>query len=145
MAITSFRGEHAFLSNFTWCKVHLDGFEYTSTEHAFQAAKTVDEEERKVIRLCKTAAESKKLGKKVKMRDGWEEMKIRVMEDLLRQKFNQAKFAELLLNTGDEDLIEGNYWQDKFWGQCPIGVGFNHLGRLLMKIREELQQNGYTS
>lgn len=143
MAITSFRGEFAFLSNFSPCKVIFDGKEYQTTEAAYQAAKTFDEKEREQIRLAKTPGETKKLGKKVKLRSDWEEVKLQVMEDLLRQKFNQPKFADKLLDTMDEELVEGNYWSDVFYGQCPLGVGLNHLGKLLMKIRSELQQNGY--
>lgn len=145
MAITTFRGEHAFLSNFTYCTVEFDGLTYPSTEHAFQAAKTLDTEERKKIRDLKTPAETKAAGKKLKLRPDWETIKLDIMEDLLRKKFNQPKFADKLLATLDEELVEGNWWNDRFFGQCPVGVGENHLGRLLMKIRKELQDNGYAS
>lgn len=48
-----------------------------------------------------------------------------------------------LLETGDAELIEGNYWHDNTWGQCYCPrcknkIGENHLGKLLMKIRESL-------
>ena len=59
------------------------------------------------------------------------------MEDLLRQKFNQEPYKELLLRTKDYELIEGNTWNDRFWGVCN-GTGRNMFGELLMKIRDEL-------
>lgn len=59
------------------------------------------------------------------------------MEDLLRLKFSNREVANLLILTGDEELIEGNWWGDKFWG-IYNGEGENHLGKLLMKIRGEL-------
>lgn len=144
MAITSFRGEHAFLSNFTYCNVEFEGLTYPSTEHAFQAAKTLNEQERKDIQQLKTPAESKAAGKKIKLRADWETVKFDVMEDLLRKKFNQPKFAEKLLATLDEELVEGNWWGDTVFGVYN-GVGQNMLGKLLMKIRKELQDNGYIS
>ena len=43
-----------------------------------------------------------------------------------------------LLKTGDAMLIEGNTWGDRIWGQVN-GVGENNLGKILMRIREELK------
>ena len=59
------------------------------------------------------------------------------MEMLLRQKFADPALREQLLNTKDSMLIEGNNHGDTFWGVCK-GEGQNQLGRLLMKIRQEI-------
>lgn len=60
------------------------------------------------------------------------------MEDIVRDKFTRNEdLKAMLLATGDEGLIEGNWWGDTFWGECK-GQGENHLGRILMKIRREL-------
>ena len=40
--------------------------------------------------------------------------------------------------TGDAELVEGNTWNDTYWGVCN-GVGHNHLGKILMQVRQELQ------
>lgn len=138
MAITSFRGEHSFLSNFSDCKMVYEGIEYPTSEHAYQAAKVTSNEERQKI-VSMTPGEVKKWGRNVVLRDNFENIKLQIMEDILRIKFSQAKLKEKLLATGSEELVEGNWWHDKFWGQCPVGTGENHLGKLLMKIREELQ------
>lgn len=135
--ILEFEGNYRFLSNFWPSKVVLDGKEYPSVEHAFQAAKTLDDQQREEIRLSKSPADAKKLGRKVTLRDGWEDMKIKVMTDLVKQKFNQEPWGSMLVATGERKLVEGNWWRDEFWGVCQ-GVGQNHLGKILMKVRKQL-------
>lgn len=138
--IDSFTGQYRFLSNFYPCTVTLDGVEYPSTEHAYQAAKT-EYPALRVIFETGTSANAKKLGRRLKIRPDWEEIKLGVMDDLLRQKF--APGTELhnkLLKTQGEKLCEGNYWHDLVWGCCTCkehkGAGRNELGKLLMKIRD---------
>lgn len=147
--ITSFDGDYRFLSNFMYVTVKLDGVDYPSVEHAFQAAKTPHPYERRIFtsaamaddrqngRNILHAGKAKRAGKKVTLRADWDAVKLQVMEDLLRQKFAVPKFATLLRATGDAPIVEGNYWGDTFWGVYK-GTGENHLGRLLMQIRSEL-------
>lgn len=59
------------------------------------------------------------------------------MLHLLRLKFEIPAIAEDLLDTGDQRLVEGNVWGDRYWGVCD-GVGENWLGELLMQVRDEL-------
>lgn len=139
MAITAFRGEHRFLSNFYPSLVLLDDKTYTSVEHAYQASKTLDEKDRRKIRETNGPASAKRIGQKVALRPNWQTLRFEVMLDLLRQKFARRPMGALLLATGTEMLIEINEWNDSFWGVCR-GKGANHLGRLLMQVRAELQQ-----
>jgi predicted NAD-dependent protein-ADP-ribosyltransferase YbiA (DUF1768 family) len=60
------------------------------------------------------------------------------MEELVRRKFADPELAEKLLATGDEELVEGNTWNDRFWGVCR-GEGRNELGKILMRVRAELR------
>lgn len=137
--IGTFSGKYRFLSNFYPCEIMLDGLKYSSVEAAYQASKTDDAASRRKIREEEKPAGAKKLGQNVKLRPGWEEMKLQVMEDLVWQKFTEhADLREKLLATGDAELIEGNNWSDRVWGVCR-GKGQNHLGKILMKIREELR------
>jgi len=136
--VKGFNGKYRFLSNFYPSKVTLDGLEYDTVEAAFQAAKTDDVADRRAIREADKPAEAKRLGRKVTLRQDWEKVKIGVMEDLCRQKFKQAAFKEKLLATGDAYLEETNTWNDTFWGVCR-GHGKNHLGKVLMKLRDELR------
>lgn len=136
--ITSFMGGYRYLSNFHLVEVTLDGVKYTSTEAAYQAAKTLDPLLRKPFETA-SPKDSKRMGKALALRSDWEQVKIGVMERLLRQKFARGtQLAQALVATGDVQLVEGNTWGDRFWGVCG-GVGENHLGKLLMKIREELR------
>ena len=75
-------------------------------------------------------------------RDNWSRIKNDVMLKLLRRKFvSGSHYATLLLDTGGAELIEGNTWGDTYWGVCD-GVGENHLGKLLMLVRDELSGLG---
>lgn len=110
--------------------------EYPTVEHAYQAAKTLDIHQRDQIAAAEGPGVAKSLGRSVTMRTDWNEVKLGIMEFLLRQKFYYEPLRSQLLATGNAELIEGNTWNDTFWGVCR-GRGHNHLGRLLMKVRTE--------
>lgn len=138
MSIDSFRGKYAFLSNFYLSPFTIKNREYKTVEHFFQSCKTEDFEEQEKIRNSKSPSEAKKLGKKVKLRDDWELVKVTFMYLGLLCKFEQSKdLAKKLIDTGDLELIEGNNWNDTYWGVCN-GNGKNILGKLLMIIRNKL-------
>ncbi len=135
--IDSFFGEYRFLSNFWPHPVKFENKFYFSVENAYQAAKTLDLKERVQFMDCESGT-AKKLGRKIKLRDDWETVKVPIMRQLLVQKFSDPTLRERLLATGDMILIEGNTWGDYFWGVCK-GEGRNMLGLLLMAIRDELR------
>lgn len=138
-SITEFEGEYEFLSNFYEVSVEYNGLTYGSSEAAFQAQKCMTDEERQAFTKY-SPDKSKRAGKRVKLRSDWEDVKLKIMEDVLRAKFTQHKdIAERLIDTGGKILIEGNDWGDVFWGaDSQTGEGENHLGEILMKIRGEL-------
>src|SRR5262245_17852360 len=135
--IDRFQDGHRWLSNFWLVHIPFEGHIYASVEHAYVAAKTLDESEREHVRTLSNPGSVKRFGRKLTLRDDWEDVKLSVMEDLLRMKFRQERLRMLLLSTGEAELIEGNTWGDRFWGQDPQGNGHNHLGKLLMKLRAE--------
>lgn len=143
--IADFRGDYDFLSNFYAAPVEMEGAEYLTIEHAFQAAKTHDFAQRRAIRIVQTPSAAKRMGRKLKRRDDWFDVSLHIMESLVRQKFTRyPELGEKLLATGDAMLIEGNNWNDRFYGvvwntHAGEWVGENHLGRILMKVRAELQ------
>lgn len=137
--IDRFTGEYEFLSNFYPSEVEYKGIKFPTVEHAFQAAKCKTKEEMQKFTEYETPGKAKRAGRKVDLRDGWETVKLFVMEELLRQKFSNPAMARKLLDTGGIVLVEGNHWNDTFWGVCD-GKGENHLGVLLMKIRKELSE-----
>ena len=135
--ISEFKGQYRFLSNFWIVNLRIGDMHFTSAEHAYQAAKSLDPQDWANISSCKTPGDAKRAGRLLKLRPDWESIKLDVMEIILREKFSHSELAHKLVETGDQELIEGNHWGDTFWGVCR-NQGQNHLGRLLMKIRSEL-------
>lgn len=144
--IKGFFGEYRFLSNFEVAGVYFEGVLYPSTEHAYQAAKSLDPEIRKQF-LNITCAEAKNLGngKKLKnhpdlmsiiLREDWESVKFDIMFSVCFDKFyRHSNLRQKLLDTGKRYLEETNHWGDRIYGVCD-GEGKNMLGQILMKIRE---------
>lgn len=152
--ITAFKGNYDFLSNFHPATVEMDGVEYPTVEHAFQAAKFLPEMVwskvqgkpllwREKIRQAPTPSEAKRFGRRGPLREGWDDMRVEVMLELVRWKFGaHEELQGKLLATGERELMEGNTWDDTFWGCVKVGerwVGENWLGLLLMQVRAELK------
>lgn len=136
--IRSFREKYHFLSNFYETSIEYKGLLYTNAEAAFQAQKCMTEKE-KVLFTEYSASRAKRQGRLVKLRPDWEDVKLSLMEEIVRAKFVQnPEIRKLLLETADCELIEGNTWHDVFWGvDVRTEEGENHLGKILMKIRRE--------
>ena len=138
--ITSFSGDYRWLSNFWECSVEFEGVIYPSSEHAYQAAKTLDKKERLKIRDLDTAGKAKRAGKKLEIRGDWEDVKLGVMEKILVSKFERnPELRDLLIETGTAQLVETNTWSDVYWGVCR-SEGKNHLGKILMRLRLRYQE-----
>ena len=135
--INEFSGSYRFLSNFWSCYISYEGVDYPSVENAYQAAKCAALADRVRFQHI-TASEAKKLGRLIQMRPDWNDVRVQIMTDLVRQKFSDPSLAAKLLETGDIELQEGNWWGDVFWGTVN-GVGQNVLGNILMKVRKELR------
>ena len=88
----------------------------------------------------KTPGQVKRSGTRVQLREDWEDIKLNIMEEVNYLKFAQHKDLRVkLLATGQEELVEGNTWGDKFWGVCD-NEGQNWLGKILMKVRERFSE-----
>lgn len=141
--IDSFQGEARWLSNFWLVDVVFEDELYPSVEHAYVAAKTTDLNLRKTIAALQTPGAAKRAGRSLTIRDDWDAIKLKVMETLIRQKFQHVGLRRRLLETGQSLLIEGNTWGDQFWGMTwqegaiPGWVGANNLGRIIMRVRDE--------
>lgn len=138
--ITSFRGPYFFLSNFYPSPLSLEGINYPTAEHAYQANKSELKEARERIAACATPAEAKDLGRHLHPRKDWSESTaLQVMKEVLFAKFRQnSVLSQRLLCTSPSRLIERNTWGDTFWGEYR-GKGDNHLGKLLMEVRSEIR------
>lgn len=137
--IDKFKGEYDFLSNrFHW-RFEWQGLEYGSAEAAFQASKCTDESERKTFLTCSSEKAVLK-GKDIVPSPDWEDARVRIMESIIRAKFEQNPILmRRLKETGTRLLINGNNKQETYWGvDLYSWQGENHLGQILMKIRNGL-------
>lgn len=147
--IDGFEGRYAFLSNFYPSPVEyisLDGQKHIapSVEHAFQASKATELKHELAILNSPTMGGAKRLGRQVKIRSDWEELKDMFMYIFVLKKFSEPELEKKLLATGEAELIEGNHWHDNYWGDCHCDKcrdipGKNKLGEILMQVRHELR------
>lgn len=138
--INQFRGEYFFLSNFFESPIIYKGISYKNNEAAFQAQKVNSPGEQSEFSHL-TPADAKRKGRRVKLRKDvdWDAVKTTYMYEIVKAKFMQnAELRIKLLETGNEHLEEGNTWGDRIWGTVN-GVGQNRLGKILMRVREELK------
>jgi len=139
--IDNFQGEYRFLSNFYHSPIRYYGILYNTVEHAYQAAKTKSDTERKMIADQSTPGKAKRAGRTITLRDNWEMIKIPIMHYLCYEKFkNYLVLQKKLIETNDAQLVEGNKWGDVFWGVCD-GKGRNELGKILMDVRDLLNKD----
>lgn len=137
--ITSFSGDYAFLSNFHPSEVTFDTVRFPTVEHAFVAAKCMAPYHYLAVLACMTPGAAKRLGRKADLRSDWNEVRDSVMANLVMQKFQtHLDLREKLFATGDQELIEGNNWGDRYWGMVN-GEGQNKLGVILMQTRSHLR------
>lgn len=137
--ITSFSGSYSFLSNFYPCKVQYEGVVYPSSEHAYVASKITNQIEKLSIAEIESPSEVKRVGRSIKLRPNWDSVKVFIMKCIVEAKFHQnPDLMKMLQETRPHELIEGNYWGDKFWGESPLGNGKNELGKILMSVRDDI-------
>lgn len=144
--IYGFFEQYRFLSNFHPAPlrlegIHADGLAYRTSEHAYMALKTLDMNTRISIAVLNTPREAREAGQNIPLRKDWGEFRPLAMLAALRAKFRQnPTLAEQLLATGHLYLEETNNWGDRYWGVVE-GEGLNMLGKSLMQVRMELQEN----
>lgn len=131
--------------NFSSFKVEWNGYLFSSVEEAYQAASFMGSDEELVEKIKKShsADEAQRIAyaNRDKRREDWDDVKISIMEELLRLKIEQNPYVKKkLLQTGDYMIVEDSP-KDDFWGWGPNRDGQNNLGKLWMKLREELKNN----
>jgi ribA/ribD-fused uncharacterized protein len=137
LVIPEFTGDYAFLSMFYQCTIKSpDGWLWPSGEHLFHACKCRTARDRQRIQAAPTPRLAKRVGRQVTLRPDWEQAKKSVMLRVNLLKFEQNTDLRALLDaTRGYELVEGNAWNDDYWGRVN-GQGANHLGRILMYVRE---------
>lgn len=127
-------------NNFSANAVEYEGVLYPTAEHAYQAAKLTNQEAKDAVRSAKSPLLSKEISSTYKefKRAGWDEVKLEIMEIICRAKLEQhEEVREALLKSGS-DIIAEDSKEDSFWGIGADGQGQNHLGKIWMKLRGEL-------
>lgn len=147
--IAQFEGDYRFLSNSYMIGFGMSprgrgmwwrGFLVPTAEHAYQLSKAATLEEAKEIANSLAPMEARRRGRGVELVAGWEHMKLQVMTNVLRIKFQNKQCREKLIATGDSHLEGGNTWGDQIWGVSPVGgEGMNLLGHCLMMVRSEIR------
>ena len=147
MEVIRFKKEdfkYGCFSNFYPSIIEYEGIRYNSLESAFQAAKTSNQEDR--IKLSRmNPGHAKRYGRQVSLRSDWEEVKVDIMTELIRNKaFHNPEFCKALIDSKGAYIVEDTTgWHDNYWGDCQCGncrLKFKHnvLGKCLMKVRDEI-------
>lgn len=139
--ICEFIRKHRFLSNFSPSIIRMHQKPYPTAEHLFQALKTNDLVQRENIRCSLSPGIAKQKGQRVTLRPGWEKIKDGIMLLIIKAKFDQnCNLVQRLVDTYPNELVEGNYWHDNYWGdclcdKCSMIEGQNKLGNILVIVR----------
>lgn len=144
MAIRFYRvaDPYGAFSNFAPYIIEVDGQTWPTTEAYFQAQRFRDGHLRERIRTAKSPMIAANIGRghREETRPDWTLIRDEVMLRAVRAKFTQhSELRELLLSTGDEELIEHTP-HDDYWGDGGDGSGKNLLGKTLMTVRDELRK-----
>ena len=133
------------LSNFYESDFRIGSFIYPTMEHYFQSQKSSNHWERIDILMADGPKEAKQMGREVEeLRDNWETKRLIYMWKGLNAKFDQSKYLKkYLLHTGNAELVENSPY-DSFWGRGKDWEGENKLGKMLMKLREDLKDETQT-
>lgn len=134
--------EYGDFSNFAAFRIELKGKVWPTSEHFFQAQKFAGTNHEDDVRKANSPMIAARMGRDRKrpLRKDWEAVRDQVMREAVRAKFTQhEKLRELLLSTGDAEIIE-HTTNDNYWADGGDGTGKNMLGIILMEIRGELRQ-----
>ncbi|OUL21310.1 NADAR domain-containing protein [Nostoc sp. 106C] len=132
-------------SNFSPHGIQIQGTYWPTVEHYYQAQKFVGSIDAVIIPAihnAQTPEEAAALGRcsTRQIRADWEFVKTQVMQEAVLKKFlTHAEIRDILLSTGNEILVE-NSPKDYFWGCGANKTGQNHLGKVLMSVREEIRK-----
>lgn len=132
--------DYYIFSNFSAFQLYWKGKIYPTSEHAYHSEKFDDPKIKNMIRKMPSAHACFKWAEENKniRRVDWDEVKLDIMKEILKEKANQHPYVmKKLKASGDNAIVECS-WRDNFWGWGPNKDGQNQLGKLWMEIRKEL-------
>jgi predicted NAD-dependent protein-ADP-ribosyltransferase YbiA (DUF1768 family) len=137
-----FQGQYKFLSNSYRKEIEFNNRIYPTTWHAFYAQRATTLPDHDYIASAVHARAARARSKRIKPALGWDlgDTKLVLMHRILQSKFSDPAFAYRLCATGALQITFTGQMADTYWGSVHA-VGRNHLGRLLMEVRSEL--NGH--
>lgn len=149
--ILQFKDEYRWLSNFWYFERPLvtrlcpeeDRIVYPTSEHFYQAMKFDTQGNRRAVANHPLKG-LKRFTREMEIHSNWDEIRVSVMEYITRYKFSKhnPKLRQMLLDTGTVEIQEGNHWNDTFWGvDLKTGEGENNLGKIIMKVRQEIRED----
>lgn len=130
-----------WMSNFARFPIELDGKDWPTSEHYYQAQKYLDPQLQERVRLASGPGQAALIGRDrdLPLREDWDEVKDDVMRKVVAAKFAQhEELAYELVATGDAILIEHTK-NDTYWADGGNGKGKNMLGVILMEVRDGLR------
>jgi len=133
--------KYGCFSNFSKHGFDLEGKYWPTSEHYFQAQKFVGSIYEEEIREAKSPMDAARKGRdrNKPLRADWEQVKDKVMEKAVLQKFmSNIDIREILISTSIEEIIEETT-DDYYWGCGSDGTGKNVLGKILMEVRSILK------
>jgi len=154
--ITNFKGKFDFLDPAYYCLAGYDGVIYNSAEAAFLASQYDAPCFRSMFRNTALPIwRARELARRLQKRRDWTpELSLDLMRQITLDKFSRTpRLHAALLDTGDEQIVAENNWHEQFWGCCICNTrpgkygrrfscsapGRNHLGEILMSVRDQLQ------
>lgn len=132
------------LDNFAPFGLTMDNEYFQTSEHAFQYLKFVDtnKEVAESIKKSFSPNDARSIAheNKASRLANWSDIKYEKMEEVLKLKVEQNPIVkECLLNTKDYLIAECCIDEDTDWGVDNNNQGENNLGKIWMKIRDELR------
>jgi ribA/ribD-fused uncharacterized protein len=115
---------------------------YSTAAHAYNAAKCTDQDDKRRILKAPTLQEMFAVARTIEEPEGWQHKKVKIMEQIIRDKFRRNKnLRERLANTQTREIINliqtTKNAENLFWG--IVGKqGQNQLGRILEKVRQSI-------
>lgn len=130
------------LSCYSAHSFELEGIQWPTVEHYFQAMKFEDPTQRQKVRQAESPQMARKMGQPLfkRIRPDWKKVREVVMTRAVYTKCRTHNdVSDTLLATETKTIIERSLY-DYFWGCGRDNRGSNTYGKVLMNVREKLFQ-----